>query len=429
MEKDIVAGGQELAEARTHLSKTSAALADLQASVEKKHKELRAIEAKIAEETKMLTAFKDELDALDGAIKAKRQEIADGELAIKELEHEIDRLKKDQKAAVDAVAKLEKQFEWISDECQTFGKEGSPYNFAGVRMGEMKKKCQQLEEDQAGMKKKVNPKVLTMIDSVEKKEKDLKTMYQQVLKDKTKIEETVAKLDEYKKEALQTTWEKVNECICLLFSSLRATLTRFCSPSEFGNIFAELLPGNFSKLQPPEGMDITQGLEVKVRLGTVWKASLTELSGGQRSLIALSLIMALLHFKPAPMYILDEIDAALDLSHSTSPPVFLVVELSADLSSFFTAENIGRLFRTRFKGSQFIVVSLKDGLFSNANVLFRARFRDGTSIVERTAQRSASALYNKENGAAGGQGSRASKGGAGKGARANGSAASVLTEA
>lgn len=32
-----------------------------------------------------------------------------------------------------------------------------------------------------------------------------------------------------------------------------------------------------------------------------------------------------------------------------------------------TAENIGRLFRTRFKGSQFIVVSLKDGLFSNAN--------------------------------------------------------------
>lgn len=30
-------------------------------------------------------------------------------------------------------------------------------------------------------------------------------------------------------------------------------------------------------------------------------------------------------------------------------------------SLFFSAENIGRLFRTRFKGSQFIVVSLKDG--------------------------------------------------------------------
>ena len=51
---------------------------------------------------------------------------------------------------------------------------------------------------------------------------------------------------------------------------------------DFGGIFAELLPGNFAKLQPPEGQDLTQGLEVKVRLGSVWKQSLTELSGGQR---------------------------------------------------------------------------------------------------------------------------------------------------
>lgn len=62
----------------------------------------------------------------------------------------------------------------------------------------------------------------------------------------------------------------------------RLGLTSRATLSEFGNIFAELLPGNFSKLQPPEDMDITQGLEVKVRLGQVWKASLTELSGGQR---------------------------------------------------------------------------------------------------------------------------------------------------
>lgn len=59
------------------------------------------------------------------------------------------------------------------------------------------------------------------------------------------------------------------------------------SHSDFGAIFAELLPGNFAKLQPPEGQDLTQGLEVKVRLGPVWKQSLTELSGGQRSVQSL----------------------------------------------------------------------------------------------------------------------------------------------
>ena len=62
------------------------------------------------------------------------------------------------------------------------------------------------------------------------------------------------------------------------------------------------------------------------------------------------------------MYILDEVDAALDPSHT---------------------QNIGQLLRTRFKGSQFIVVSLKDGMFNNANVLFRTRLtQDGTTIVE-----------------------------------------------
>ena len=39
----------------------------------------------------------------------------------------------------------------------------------------------------------------------------------------------------------------------------------------------------------------------KVAFGNVWKESLSELSGGQRSLLALSLILSLLLFKPAPM--------------------------------------------------------------------------------------------------------------------------------
>jgi structural maintenance of chromosome 2 len=51
---------------------------------------------------------------------------------------------------------------------------------------------------------------------------------------------------------------------------------------------------------------ITEGLEIKVAFNDVWK-NLGELSGGQRSLLALSLILSLLLFKPAPMYILDEI--------------------------------------------------------------------------------------------------------------------------
>jgi chromosome segregation ATPase len=60
------------------------------------------------------------------------------------------------------------------------------------------------------------------------------------------------------------------------------TVSDFFVDSDFGSIFAELLPGNFSKLQPPDNQDLMDGLEIKVQLGSVWKQSLTELSGGQR---------------------------------------------------------------------------------------------------------------------------------------------------
>lgn len=68
---------------------------------------------------------------------------------------------------------------------------------------------------------------------------------------------------------------------------------------DFGSIFSTLLPGTSAKLEPPEGAmnGALDGLEVKVAFGSVWKQSLTELSGGQRSLIALSLILAMLLFK------------------------------------------------------------------------------------------------------------------------------------
>jgi structural maintenance of chromosome 2 len=88
--------------------------------------------------------------------------------------------------------------------------------------------------------------------------------------------------------------------------------------------------------------------------------------------MALSLIVALLQFNLAPMYILNKIDAALNLSHT---------------------QHISQCFRTYSKGSQFIIVSLKEGSFTNVNVLFRAQFWDDTSIVKWTLQRLGSGMH------------------------------------
>ncbi|KDR72865.1 hypothetical protein GALMADRAFT_252175 [Galerina marginata CBS 339.88] len=352
LEGDILGEKTQLEEAKEGIQGLRKELGKLSDQVGLSETAHAKAEDKLKEEMATLSRFDTELKELDRVIKEKKQLVADAGLQVQTFEHEIQSLNVEKTKASNSVANLEKQHEWIEHEKDQFGKPGTQYDFDSIDVGGLREKAVELQAAQEGMKKKVNPKVMNMIDSVEKREADLKKNMAIVEKDKEKIEETIDELDRYKRDALQKTWEKVS--------------------TDFGGIFAELLPGNFAKLQPPDGQDLMDGLEVKVQLGTVWKQSLTELSGGQRSLIALSLIMALLQFKPAPMYILDEIDAALDLSHT---------------------QHIGQLFRTRFKGSQFIVVSLKEGLFTNANVLFRARFRDGTSVVERTAQRSTSALY------------------------------------
>ena len=261
----------------------------------------------------------------------------------KKLEHKATRMEKEAAESREHLARLAEEHPWIDSERSRFGAAGGDYDFAARDPSAAAAELAAAEETQASLGKRVNKKVIAMFDKAEAEFKALQEKRRIVLNDRSKIESVIRELDEKKKEALRVTWTKVN--------------------ADFGSIFSTLLPSTSAKLEPPEGESFLAGLEVKVAFGGVWKESLTELSGGQRSLLALSLILALLLFKPAPIYILDEVDAALDLSHT---------------------QNIGRMIRAHFPYSQFIVVSLKEGMFNNANCIFRTKFVDGVSTVTRT---------------------------------------------
>jgi structural maintenance of chromosome 2 len=199
---------------------------------------------------------------LEQAIRSKNSSITEEGLEQQKLGHEIEKFHKERDASAQNLKALETEYEWIAEESERFGRPDTPYDFRGTNMADCRAKRKALQERFQGMKNKINPKVMAMIDSVEAKERSLKKNLQTVIKDKKKIEDTILKLDEYKKEALHKTWTKVN--------------------GDFGQIFNEILPGSFAKLEPPEGKTIADGLEVRVMLGKVWKQSLTELSGGQR---------------------------------------------------------------------------------------------------------------------------------------------------
>lgn len=75
-------------------------------------------EARLQEERATLTQFDNELKELDDTIKVKKEGISDAELNVKQLEHEISALEKDKVTQVGFKANLEKQYDWIREECQ-----------------------------------------------------------------------------------------------------------------------------------------------------------------------------------------------------------------------------------------------------------------------------------------------------------------------
>ncbi|KAL8203024.1 UNVERIFIED_CONTAM: Structural maintenance of chromosomes protein 2 [Gekko kuhli] len=306
--------------------------------------------------------------AQDKAIKAKSAEAVkykeqnnELQLKIKELEHNISKHKREASDASAKVAKMLKDYEWIAAEKHLFGQPNTVYDFKTNNPKEAGQRLQKLQEKKEKLGRNVNMRAMNMLSEAEERYNDLMKKKRIVENDKSKILATIAELDQKKNETLNIAWQKVNK--------------------DFGSIFSTLLPGANAMLSPPEGQTVLDGLEFRVALGNTWKENLTELSGGQRSLVALSLILAMLLFKPAPVYILDEVDAALDLSHT---------------------QNIGQMLRTHFRHSQFIVVSLKDGMFNNANVLYKTKFVDGVSTVTRFAQ-----VQNSNSGLHGGEGLKA----------------------
>jgi structural maintenance of chromosome 2 len=162
-----------------------------------------------------ITDFDDELQSIDTILRTKNTTCSEGTLTLQKLRHEVEKYNKEEQTSHAAVTQLESEYDWIADAKDDFGKRGTPYDFHGQNISECKNALRQLSERFQSMKRKVNPKVMGMIDSVEKKETALKNMVRTVIKDKAKIEETIVSLDEYKKEALHRTWEKVNGYVSL----------------------------------------------------------------------------------------------------------------------------------------------------------------------------------------------------------------------
>ena len=140
----------------------------------------------------------------------------------------------------------------------------------------------------------------------------------------------------------------------------------------FGEVFPLLFPGGTGSisLTDPENM-LTTGIEVSVRPVGKKIERLSLLSGGERSLAAVALLVAIFKARPSPFYILDEVEAALDDA------------------------NLGRLltvFEQLRESSQLLVITHQKRTMEIADALYGVSMRqDGVSAVvgQRVGDRAA----------------------------------------
>ncbi|AVM62676.1 chromosome segregation SMC family protein [Actinomyces sp. oral taxon 897] len=155
---------------------------------------------------------------------------------------------------------------------------------------------------------------------------------------------------------LMTVVEEIDARVQEVFSSAYAD-----TAEQFEQVFDRLFPGGQGRLvlTDPDDM-LTTGIEIEARPAGKKVKRLSLLSGGERSLVAVALLVAIFKARPSPFYVLDEVEAALDDT------------------------NLGRLLDilTELRASsQIIVITHQRRTMEVADALYGVTMRDGITTV------------------------------------------------
>jgi len=139
----------------------------------------------------------------------------------------------------------------------------------------------------------VNLKAIEQYDAVKERFDEIDMRRQTIQRERKSILDAIEKIELEKTRTFMKSYHEINR--------------------EFSRIFQKLSPGGSAKMildrpdKPFEG-----GISIEARPRGKKISSLEILSGGEKTLVALSFIFAVQEFYPAPFYVMDEIDAALD---------------------------------------------------------------------------------------------------------------------
>ncbi|WP_181700922.1 AAA family ATPase [Nocardia sp. GTS18] len=154
------------------------------------------------------------------------------------------------------------------------------------------RRAKRAEKDLATLGK-VNPLALEEFAALEERYNFLATQLEDVKNARKDLLDVVAEVDAR---------------ILQVFTEAYADVER-----EFVGVFAKLFPGGEGRLVLTDPSDmLTTGIEVEARPPGKKVKRLSLLSGGEKSLTAVALLVAIFRARPSPFYVMDEVEAALD---------------------------------------------------------------------------------------------------------------------
>ncbi|WP_341683985.1 chromosome segregation protein SMC [Nocardia farcinica] len=157
---------------------------------------------------------------------------------------------------------------------------------------EQERRAKRAEKDLATLGK-VNPLALEEFAALEERYNFLATQLEDVKNARKDLLDVVAEVDAR---------------ILQVFTEAYADVER-----EFVQVFSTLFPGGEGRLLLTDPSDmLTTGIEVEARPPGKKVKRLSLLSGGEKSLTAVALLVAIFRARPSPFYVMDEVEAALD---------------------------------------------------------------------------------------------------------------------
>jgi len=255
----------------------------------------------------------------ENKLRLLRREVANITSELHEQELELIRIRSEQAALLE---RAQDSFDLMEEELDQVDLVGVDLEQAKAKVAEYQNKLKMLGP--------INPDAETEYQAAKERFDFLTGQYNDLIQAKQDLDNVITEIEETTEEQFAATFAQIQK--------------------EFGQMFARLFGGGeaFLTLTEPDNLTET-GVEIMAQPPGKKLQNLALLSSGERSLTAISLLLAILKVSPAPFTILDEVDAALD---------------DANLDRF------GEVLKEFAQRTQFIVITHRRTTMETANMLY-----------------------------------------------------------